>query len=52
LKEAGINESWESLREKLMSQVRITATFKQRNGKTLHIRQASHPEEYLKTIYN
>jgi transposase len=51
LKESGINESWESLREKLMSQVRITATFKQRDGKTLHVRQASQPEEYLKNIY-
>jgi hypothetical protein len=51
LKEHGINESWESLREKLGSQCRITATFKQRNGKTLHVRQATQPEEELKNIY-
>lgn len=51
LKEHGINESWASLREKFGQQCRITATFKQRNGKTLHIRQASRPDEELKQIY-
>jgi transposase len=51
LKEHGINESWESLREKLGQQCRITATFKQKNGKTLHVRQATQPEEELKNIY-
>ena len=51
LKEHGINESWESLREKLGSQCRITATFKQRDGKTLHVRQATQPEQHLKNIY-
>jgi hypothetical protein len=47
----GINESWATLREKLKQQCRITATFKQRDGKTLHIRQASRPEEELGDIY-
>lgn len=51
LKEHGINESWTTLREKLNQQCRITATFKQRDGKTLHIRQASRPEEELGDIY-
>ena len=51
LKEHGINESWGSLREKLGRQCRITATFKQRDGKTLHVRQATQPEEDLKNIY-
>ena len=51
LKEHGIHESWSSLREKLARQHRITATFKQRDGKTLHIRQATQPEEELKGIY-
>lgn len=51
LKEHGINESWASLREKLAQQYRITATFKQRDGKTLHVRKASQPEEELKNIY-
>ena len=51
LKEHGINESWESLREKLGNQHRITAIFKQRDGKTLHVRQATQPEEQLQNIY-
>jgi transposase len=51
LKEHGINESWATLREKLSRQYRITATFKQRDGKTLHIRQATRPEEELSNIY-
>ena len=51
LKEHGINESWESLREILGQQSRITATFKQRDGKTLHVRKATQPEEELKNIY-
>ena len=51
LKEHGINESWATLREKLERQYRITATFKQRDGKTLHIRQATRPEEELANIY-
>jgi transposase len=51
LKDHGINESWATLREKRDQQCRITATFKQRDGKTLHIRQASRPEEELGDIY-
>lgn len=51
LKEHGINESWATLREKLGRQYRITATFKQRDDKTLHIRQATQPEEELRHIY-
>ena len=47
LKEHGIHESWSSLREKHARQHRITATFKPRDGKTLHIRQATRPEEDL-----
>ena len=35
----------------LATQYRITATFKQRDGKTLHVRQATQPEEDLKNIY-
>jgi hypothetical protein len=50
-KEHGINESWATLRVKLGQQYRITATFKQRDGKTLHIRQATRPEEELSNIY-
>lgn len=51
LAEHGISESWASLREKLDRQYRITATFKQRDGKTLHIRHATRPEEELGDLY-
>ena len=51
LKESGIHESWGSLRELFATQIRITATFEQRDGKTLHVRQSSKPEENLNTIY-
>jgi len=51
LKDSGINESWASLRDILGTQIRITATFEQRDGKILHVRQASQPEEKLKNIY-
>lgn len=51
LQEHGIRESWASLRDTLGQQTRITATFRQRDGKTLHIRQATRPEEELAHIY-
>ena len=51
LKESGIHESWGSLRELFATQIRITATFEQRDGKTLHVRQSSKPDETLNTIY-
>jgi len=51
LKESGIDESWGTLRDTLATQVRITATFKQRNGKTLHVRQSTKAEENLRNIY-
>jgi transposase len=50
LKDHGINESRATLRKKSNQQCRITAPFKQRDGKTLHIRQASRPEEDLGEI--
>jgi transposase len=51
LKEHGIHESWASLREKLARQHRITAAFKQRDGKTLYIRQVTRPEEDPANLY-
>ena len=51
LKERGINDSWTTLRDKLSQQHRITATFKQRDGRTLHIRKATLPEQELGEIY-
>ena len=51
LKAKGINDSWNSLRETLSVQQRITATFKQRDGRTLHVRKATVAEPKLRKLY-
>lgn len=51
LKERGINESWQSLRDILEVQQRVTITFKQEDGRTMHVRKSTAPEEGLRTIY-
>ena len=51
LKEQGICESWVSLRELFAVQHRVTTTFKQKDGRTLHVRKASVPEEPLLKLY-
>ena len=48
----GINESWASLRALLAVQQRVTATFSQRDGRTLHVRKATVPEPALQKIYD
>lgn len=52
LKERGINLSWTSLRKILSVQQRVTATFRQRDGRTLHVRKATVAEPELKKIYD
>ena len=52
LKAHGINENWASLRATLSSQQRITATFKQRDGRTLHIRKTTVAEPKQKMLYD
>lgn len=51
LKEQGISESWSLLREHFAVQRRVTTTFKQKDGRTLHVRKATVPEEPLLKIY-
>jgi transposase len=51
LKAQGITASWTTLRETLSVQQRVTATFKQRDGRTLNIRKATVAEKNLKEIY-
>ena len=51
LKEQGISESWGLLREHFRVQRRVTASFKQKDGRTLHVRKATVPEEPLLKIY-
>ena len=40
-----------TLRDILSVQRRVTASFKQKNGSTLHVRKATLPEAELKAIY-
>ena len=51
LKDRNKSCSWVRLREILSVQQRVTATFQQRGGNTLHIRKATVAEAKLKEIY-
>ncbi len=51
LKAQGIHESWSRLREILSVQRRVTASFRRRDGRTLHVRQSTAAEPELKAIY-
>lgn len=51
LKADGINEAWETIRNTLASQVRITATLQRRDGRTVHLRKASRPEPAQQKIH-
>lgn len=48
---AGDPVSWTRLREVLSVQQRVTATFRQRDGHTLHVRKTTTPEPALRRIY-
>lgn len=52
LKERGVTTSWAGLREILSVQQRVTASFGQRDGRTLHVRKATVAELKLKNIYD
>jgi len=52
LKEHGIHLSWSSLRNIFSVQQRVTATFKQQDGRTLHVRKATVPDPNLKELYD
>ena len=44
LKAHGIDDSWETLRETLANQQRVTATLQRRDGRAVHVRKATRPE--------
>ena len=52
LKGNDINDSWTSLRKIFSGQQRITATFRQKDGRTLHIRKTTVAEPKLKNLYD
>ncbi len=52
LKNSNINDSWASLRKIFSNQRRVTATFKQKDGRTLHVRKTTIAEPKLQRLYN
>jgi len=52
LEAAGVTLSWARLREILSGQQRVTATFRQRDGRTLHVRKPTIAEPALRTIHH
>ena len=52
LKGHDVTLSWTSLKKILSVQQRVTATFRQRDGRTLHVRKATAAEPELKEIYD
>jgi transposase len=50
LKAQGIHESWQSLRQTLGSQQRITTTLTRRDGRVVHVRKATRPEPHQQRI--
>ena len=51
LKAAGEHASWSTLRAIFSVQQRVTATFRQRDGQTLHVRKATVAEPALRKLY-
>ncbi len=51
LKAQGIKNSWDTIRDTLSNQVRITTTLQCRDGRTVHVRKASRPEPHQQEIY-
>jgi len=51
LKANGIHASWETIRNILSSQVRITTSLQRRDGRTVHVRKASRPEPRQQQIH-
>ena len=47
-----IHDSWSVLRAVLSLQRRVTASFVQRDGRTLHVRKATRPEPDLLRLYD
>lgn len=51
LRRYGVNESWSTLRRIFAGQLRVTATFKQKDGRTLHVRKTTTAEPKLRQLY-
>ena len=51
LAEHGERQSWAGLRHILEGQQRVTATFRRKDGRTLHVRKATRAEPHQRAIY-
>jgi hypothetical protein len=52
LKAQGIHLSWESLRNQLEGQERVTVVLHREDGQICHVRKATRPEPHQQAIYN
>jgi hypothetical protein len=52
LAQQNVNASWSSLREIFSAQQRVTATFTQKDGRTLHVRKTTLAEPKLQALYD
>jgi len=52
LKKAGLHGSWNSLRQTLLGQHRVTVSFRCKDGRSMHVRKSTVAEPALRTIYN
>ena len=52
LKAGDIHDSWQTLRGKMETQQRVTAVFRCKNGKTVHLRKSTRAEPEQKQIYD
>jgi transposase len=50
LKANGINDAWDTVRETLAGQQRITTTLQRRDGRAIHVRKATRPEPHQQKI--
>ena len=50
LKEHGINDSWNTLRQTLSTQRRVTVTLQRRDGRCVHVRKATRPNPRHQTL--
>ena len=50
LKAQGVNDSWNTLRQVLATQRRVTVTMQRRDGRTVHVRKATRPKPRHQTL--
>ena len=50
LKAHGINDSWNTLRQAMTTQRRVTATLQRRDGRVVHVRKATRPKPRHQTL--